>query len=336
MHAESGIKRGNGQMKMYELQEAWQQGKIEKKTYWTLMRENFTHVLPELQRLMRSSGDCESIVISEEGCILKKRSGVKLYFDFTQSMCRAEIDLVMGTDPEKDDIKFVNEFLGNGCKTVLDVGANVGLFSLDLYQSNKNIVYHLFEPLPATYAKLRETAELNDVNPGNYVMHNLGFSNEQGIMEFYFPAESEAASLRPVEDDFYRKRSSEMGEYTGASDMEKVLCQVDTLDHFVEEQGLTGISFIKIDVEGNEKAVLEGAITTIKKERPLIYCELLRKHAKRFGYHPNNVIEYMKYLGYECATIRKGKLEKISCIDDGTVETNFFFLHEQKHKQIYC
>ena len=64
---------------------------------------------------------------------------------------------------------------------------------------------------------------------------------------------------------------------------------MDTIDHFIEEEGITNVDFIKIDVEGNEKAVLEGAYVTIKKERPLIYCELLRKHAKRFGYHPNEV-----------------------------------------------
>lgn len=322
-------------MKMFELQEEWKRGNIEKKTYWTLMREGYTHILPEIQKVIGISEDCESIVISAEGCIFKRKNGLMLYFDFTQSICRAEINLIMGTDPEMENIEFVNKFLMKGCKTVLDVGANVGLFSLELYHDHENIIYHVFEPIPATFNKLNATAELNNVNRDNYITHNLGFSNEKGVLEFYYPAESEAASLRPIEDDFYRKKSNDMGEYTGNFDMEKVLCRVDTIDHFIGEEGITNVDFIKIDVEGNEKAVLEGAYVTIKKERPLIYCELLRKHAKRFGYHPNEVIEYMKNLGYRCATIRDRKLQEIILIDDETVETNFFFLHEEKHKEIF-
>ena len=85
-------------MKMFELQEVWQHGRIENKVYWTLMREGYTHILPEMQRMLAKSGDCEEIIISKEGCILRKKNGVKLYFDFTQAVCRAEADFVMGTD----------------------------------------------------------------------------------------------------------------------------------------------------------------------------------------------------------------------------------------------
>lgn len=299
------------------------------------MREGYTHILPEIQRMLRESGDCESVSVSGDGCVLRKKNGVRLYFDFTQAMCRAEIDLVMGADPEKDDMEFVCRFLTeNGCGTVLDIGANVGLYSLSLYQGHRDAVYHVFEPVPATYRKLVATARLNGADPEHYIMHNLGFSDKQGMQELYLPAESEAASLRMVEDGFYRKRSTEMGEYTGASDVEKVLCRIDTVDCFVRSHGIEGIGFIKIDVEGNEKSVLEGAAETIRRESPLVYCELLRKHARRFGYHPDDVIRQMEESGYRCAVIRNGGLEAIREIGEETAETNFFFLHREKHSRI--
>ncbi len=322
-------------MKMYELQKIWLRGGIEKKAYWTLMRENYTHILPEIQEMLRGSLDCESVSISPNGCILKKTNGVRLYFDFTQAMCRAEIDLVMGVDSEKDNMEFVERFLAeNERGSVLDIGANVGLYSLSLYQSNKEIIYHVFEPIPATYEKLTATARLNETDSQHYIMHNLGFSNEQGTREFYLPAANEAASLRMPEDDFYKKKSTAMGEYTGSYDVERVTCKIDTVDHFVMQHDIKGIGFMKIDVEGNEKFVLEGAVDTIRREKPLIYCELLRKHAKRFGYHPNDVIGQMKEWGYRCTTMQNRKLVTIKTVDEETLETNFFFLHHKKHRGI--
>ena len=133
------------------------------------------------------------------------------------------------------------------------------------------------------------------------------------------------------EDAFYRKRSSDTGEYTGETDIREVQCDVTTVDGFVHDQGIDGIDFLKIDVEGNEKAVLEGAKETLARFQPLVYTELLRKHAKRFGYHPNDVIAFMKGFGYRCAAMKDGKLQRIETITEETIQTNFFFLTEKKH-----
>lgn len=48
------------------------------------------------------------------------------------------------------------------------------------------------------------------------------------------------------------------GRYSGKQKMEKIACRVETLDHFVSERGIQRVDLMKIDVEGNEKFVLEG------------------------------------------------------------------------------
>ena len=246
-------------MKMIEWQKIFMQGGIQKKPYWTLMRESYTHVLPEIQALLANNSDCKSVTITADACILEKKNGVKMFFNFTETMCRAEAELVMGEDYEKEGMDFINRYLDKReCKTVLDIGANVGMFSLDLLCNHKNIVYHAFEPIPTTFARLNDTAKLNDVDPNHYITHNIGFSNKKGSFDFYLPAQSTAASLQPVNDEFYMRHSDEMGEYTGETDIHKVVCSVDTVDSFVEEHDIRDIGFIKIDVEGNEKFVLEG------------------------------------------------------------------------------
>ena len=127
-------------MQMKELQEKWLEGKIDKKLYWTIMRENYTSVLPQIQNVLKNSKECDEIQITKEGCILKKSNGLKLYFDFKQSICRAETDLLMKEDYEKGEMDYISNYLKeNPCLNVLDVGANVGLFSLELNLINPDI-----------------------------------------------------------------------------------------------------------------------------------------------------------------------------------------------------
>ena len=314
-------------MKLNQLQKNWLDGKINKKFYWELAREEYTSALPNIGDILSNSSECKEIRITKEGCILIKSNGLKMYFDFGQSICRAEADLLMKEDPETAGIDFINNYLRNyNCTRMIDIGANVGLFSLELAISNPDIEYHLFEPLPTTFEMMKKTVKLNEVKEEKFILNNLGMSNEEGSFDFYLPGSSEAASLKPIDDDFYLKESDEYGNYSGKSTMKKVECYVTTLDKYVFENKIDKIDFIKIDVEGNEKAVLLGAKNTLEMFHPLIYCELLRKHAARFGYHPNDVIEYLKEFGYKCKTIRNNVMVDVETIDNDTVETNFFFM----------
>ena len=300
-------------------------GGVDKKLYLQLMREGYLHCLPEIQEVLKNNDECEQILITKDGCILDRKNGSKLYFDFAQAICRAEVELVTEGDPEHDEMELVNRFLSDtDAQVVFDVGANVGLYSLDLYQDHKAITYYLFEPVPDTFAVLQRTVELNKVDPAHFKPYNLGMSNQKGTVTFYVPAANEAASMVANEDAFYRKRSNSTGEYTGQNDIRQVKCSVITLDDFTREHTIDRIDFLKIDV-------LEGAAETLKRFQPLVYTELLRKHAKRFGYHPNDVIHFMQTLGYECATMQDGKLKKIDTITEETVQTNFFFLSGPKH-----
>ena len=320
-------------MKMNELRSSFLYGGgLNKKLYLQIMRENYTHYLAEIGEVLAENDEISRIMITKDGCVLERKNGAKIYFDFTQAICRAEVELLTAGDPESAEMMLVGEFLSrvDNC-TMFDIGANVGLYSLDLYQSHKEVNYYLFEPVPGTYEWLKKTAKLNDVDNEHYKTYNIGMSDAEGEIKFFVPAANEAASMVANEDEFYKKRSSKTGEYTGETNIDEVICSVTTVDRFVEENKIAKLDFMKIDVEGNEKAVLKGAKNTLLKYQPLVYAELLRKHAKRFGYHPNDVISYMQTLGYDCATMQNGKLERISSINDETVQTNFFFLHRQKH-----
>jgi len=195
-------------------------------------------------------------------------------------------------------------------RCVLDIGANAGLYSLSLERMSGGTEreYFLFEPLAPTYEKLKKTLMINEADMTRFHLINCGMSDKKESTYFYLSGASEAAPLMPMEDEFYLKKIRVDGSYTGGDVMTKELCQVTTVDSFIDENHIEGVDFIKIEVEGNEKFVLYGANDTLERFHPFCYCELLRKHSRRFGYHPNEVISYMKELGYNTFTLHEGRL----------------------------
>jgi hypothetical protein len=119
-------------------------------------------------------------------------------------------------------------------------------------------------------------------------------------------------------------------------------CKVETLDGYVSCTN-SKVDFIKCDVEGAELFVFRGGISTLKEQQPIVFTEMLRKWSAKFNYHPNDIIEFFRPLGYAAYTIypspiqfnSKGiKLREFNFVDENTIETNYFFLHREKHASI--
>ncbi|HVI64608.1 MAG TPA: FkbM family methyltransferase, partial [Bradyrhizobium sp.] len=77
----------------------------------------------------------------------------------------------------------------------------------------------------------------------------------------------------------------------------------------LDEAGLAGVRFVKADVEGGEREVLDGARATIARDRPIIMLELLS------GTHENpaaDVAAICESFGYEAFIVQRG--EKIAAL----------------------
>lgn len=311
-------------MDMNSLFSAFEEAKIEKKTFLTLMRERFNAIL-EYASYLKDNDACKCIEITKDNIILTNSLGLKIPFDFQQTMCRAESMYYLKGDGEDSCIRFIASLLKPGY-VFFDIGANVGLFSLAVNSLCNGGIFYDFEPLPPTFEKLNETIKINNISRNTIKPFNIGFSDKCGSFDFYYPGNSEAASMQPITDAFFIKNHSE--------EQPKFKCIVSKLDFFCNEQNIQKIDFIKIDVEGNEKFVLEGGKDSLEFFKPMIYCEMLRKHAKRFGYHPNEIILMMKELKYECFYYDNEKLHLFEKMDESTTYTNFFFFHKEKHLDI--
>ncbi|MVT10608.1 FkbM family methyltransferase [Chitinophaga tropicalis] len=133
---------------------------------------------------------------------------------------------------------------------VLDVGANVGHYSVMLRQKNIHLPIYAFEPHPVAYSKLEKAASAH-----SFVAVPRGAGNRPErtvIYDYAGNTGSEHASMyREVISGF---RDSEVAEVT---------IDITTIDEFIEEKGITEVALLKIDTEGHELNVLKGAATSI-------------------------------------------------------------------------
>jgi len=202
---------------------------------------------------------------------------------------------------------------------IFDIGANYGWYSLIFSKNFPNARVFAFEPIPATFNYLEKNISIN--NCVGIKAFNHGLSNVTGAINFYFyPELSGNASISNVSD---------------REDARIIQCLVKRLDEFVFENNVHP-DFIKCDVEGAEFLVFRGGYESIRKYKPIIFAEMLRKWAEKFNYHPNQVINFLKDLGYRCFAPHNGQLKEFYKMDENTIETNFFFMHSEKHKnQLY-
>ena len=70
--------------------------------------------------------------------------------------------------------------------------------------------------------------------------------------------------------------------------------KTETLDHFVTEKSISGVDLIKIDTEGTENFILQGAEETIQQFHPIIICETL------FDKKSNRIVAKRRCGGVKC------------------------------------
>lgn len=127
--------------------------------------------------------------------------------------------------------------------TVLDIGANVGEFSM--FATSRGCIAHAIEPDPLNFQAL----SINSGRAG-FAAYRHALWNEDTEMTFYSSvAGADSSLIKP--------------DHVGA--VMKV--QAVTLDHFTATQGIDDIFFIKADAEGGEPEVLEGGAETLRRTR---------------------------------------------------------------------
>lgn len=197
----------------------------------------------------------------------------------------------------------------------IDVGANIGVFTLIMAKRLSSGTVHAFEPSPYHTEKLKSNLLLNQIN--NIHTHAFALSNVHHSSKLYFP---------PSVDGFLNNTGmASLFQFDQASSRtEKIECV--RLDDYAKSHGITCFSIMKIDVEGAEMDVLLGAIESIRRNRPHVVMEINLNHLQRAGRKVQEVIDFWFPLGYEIFRINHdAALSEINTVAD--FET---------HQNIYC
>lgn len=176
------------------------------------------------------------------------------------------------SQPEKD-IYFLRKLKFNYS---LDIGANVGTYSIELSKISKKVIS--FEPIKKIFNSTKEYL------PKNILFYNFALGNVAQKKNIFSPiAENQdieyALSSIKNRPKFYISET----------------VFVKKFDDFIKNKNiLDKIDFIKIDTEGYEYEIILGMKSFLKKRNPILLIEIEKKHNKNY----NKFFQLMKNLGY--------------------------------------
>ena len=167
---------------------------------------------------------------------------------------------------------------------LLDVGASTGCYSL-LAKCHPDLTVYSFEPVALTYAVLKENIYLNELAAKVHT-YNMGVSDYVGTGTLHTVIADGGKGVSIVDGrPAYHKATAES------------TIEVTTIDAFCEQNNVAP-TMLKIDVEGNEKAVLRGAKKTIEKYHPFILTEYSWENAEQFEGGVNEIVVMLEEWGY--------------------------------------
>lgn len=179
-------------------------------------------------------------------------------------------------------------------RDVIDIGANVGFFSV-LFSKSIQPDHKVLCVEPSENALKRLYRNLESNGCSNVIVHEgaLGSEKTNAVLHVV-PGKEEYSSLQPLEHKHICKEDSV-----------EVNVEMIPLDELIEMHGLNP-GFIKMDVEGAEFEVLKGAKELLRKYQPTLLSEMDNALLKRFGTHVSEVVSFLEDLGYEVTDARTG------------------------------
>jgi len=187
----------------------------------------------------------------------------------------------------------VSQLLRAG-STSIDVGANIGyytaLFQLLIGQRGS---VHSFEANPFTAALLRMGQQQNGWE--NVRVNGIAVGNKAGHMSVKALDLTETVADTNLNLGSWVLRQSNGGEWD---------IEVTTLDKYVRDNQLEKVHFLKVDVEGFELKVLQGALRVIRKLKPYVLIEM-RADVDADRGRCEQMLEFFRQHDFACGRIMK-------------------------------
>jgi FkbM family methyltransferase len=171
---------------------------------------------------------------------------------------------------EKEIVSWFSGFAGK-YSTIIDAGANIGVFSLLAASINPGAVVHSFEPNPYNYERLKKNVALNKLHR-IIQLHRLALGDREGNLTFYLPADNRISDVSSV----YAAHTTFFNDFKHQA----IEVPCTTLDKFCSDHHISP-QVIKIDVELYELKVMQGMKDILTVAKPFLFCEIFNDVVKR-------------------------------------------------------
>lgn len=203
----------------------------------------------------------------------------------------------------------------------LDIGANVGYYSLVAAKLNPEITCYGFEPVEVINKFLNENIIINKFE--NVSAHKIALSNYRGETDFFTVVNSDFSEAEQLTGD-----GSMIDNNVKEHNYKTVKVKTNTLDNFVKEQKINSIQIIKMDTEATENLVIEGGFETLHKHRPIIFCEVLKDQIE------GKIESLLQKLDYNFYLLQAEKIVKVKSLINTEIGNDYLFLPTEKADNI--
>jgi FkbM family methyltransferase len=202
---------------------------------------------------------------------------------------------------------------------VLDIGANIGFYSIALGLQLKKLgggKLYSFEPVQPNFLRLKHQIAQNDLEQ-IISLFNLALGNEEGEISLYMRSDNNSSTGNAfcVGDNENKLKANYSSRLT-------------KLDTFAKENGIDRCNLIKVDIEGGEFNFFGGGENFITKTRPIILSEFNPYFAEQYGYDFQDIIRLASSWRYD---LYEQKRDKFVLIEDNLTDfANFLMIPEEK------
>ncbi|UCS91993.1 FkbM family methyltransferase [Echinicola marina] len=206
--------------------------------------------------------------------------------------------------------------LSKKSSTILDIGANTGIFSMLAQAYNSDAQIFAFEPQPNIYKVLKLNSEVNGFQV-NCIQ--LALSDSNGSLPFYNTGFSTFEANNTTHGSLNKEWRTEK--------QQSIMVKVSRLDQFLEDKNIEKVDLVKIDVETLEYEVLLGYGERLWRDRPTIILEV---QSKEIGEKLENLFNDKDYKFYWIN--ENSGIEPIIKLGENTDQNNLNYLMSPKEK----
>jgi FkbM family methyltransferase len=233
-----------------------------------------------------------------------------------QAVSLSEYHYLRDGNPENYESALIERALQPGM-TVIDVGANHGMFSLEAaHLVGPNGLVHAFEPTPGTRKLLVNNLAVNRIS--TVTVFPSALAEHPGTARLRVHKELSGLNTLAQVDVTWNRQKLVADQI--------IEVPVTTLDAHTLEEGLERIDFLKIDVEGFELSVLRGASELLSQKRvDLILLEIGDVTCATAGVEPMELLNELESHGYRLHSINpEGEItDRVRSFPRSTFSANF-------------